>query len=108
MKYNIWNAVAYEICQLLIEHDPEWRKNFIIKKILSHSFLDWVNWRAERAMKTVDHQVKQIHFEWDAENPQQSKPTYIEHQPNDSEAQQLLGGAIEIRSAWSNHERPEF
>lgn len=108
MKYNIWNAVAYEICQLLIEHDPEWRKNFIVKKILSHSFLDWVNWRTERTMKTVDHQVKQIHFEWDAENPQQPKPTYIEHEANDSEAQQLLGGAIEIRSAWSNHERPEF
>lgn len=108
MKYNIWNAVAYEVCQLLIDHDPEWRKNFIVKKILSHSFLDWVNWRTERTMKTVDHQVKQIHFEWDAKNPRQSKPTYIEHEANDSEAQQLLGGAIEIRSAWSNHERPEF
>ena len=108
MKYNIWNAVAYEVCQLLIDHDPEWRKNFIVKKILSHSFLDWVNWRTERTMKNVDHQIKQIHFEWDAENPQQPKPTYIEHKANDSEAQQLLGGAIEIRSAWSNHERPEF
>lgn len=110
VNYNIWNAIAYEICQLLIQHDPEWRKNFIVKKILSHSFLDWVNWRTDKTMKTVDHQVKQIHFELDAQDEinRKNQIIYTEHEPNDSEAQQLLGGAIEIQSAWSNHKRSEY
>ena len=108
MKYNIWNAVAYEICQLLIEHDPKWEKNFIVKKILSHSFWDWIEWKTERSMKGVDHQIRQIHFELDSYYAEQDKPIYKEHKPDGSEAQDLLGGAIEIKSAWSNHEREEF
>jgi hypothetical protein len=108
MKYNIWNAAAYEVCLLLIEHNSKWEQNFIIKKILSHCIWDWVEWKVERSMKEVDHQVKQIKFEMDSYYDQQNQPIVTEYESDGSQAQQLLGGAIEIKSAWSNHERPEF
>lgn len=108
MKYNIWNAAAYEVCLLLIEHDLKWEKNFIVRKILSHCIWDWVEWKVERSMKEVDHQLDQIHFEMDSYYDQQNQPIITEYESDGSQAQQLLGGPIEIKSAWSNHERPEF
>ena len=108
MKYNIWNAAAYEVCLLLIEHNPKWEQNFIVRKIISHCIWDWVEWKVERSMKEVDHQVEQIKFEMDSYYDWLEKPIYREEAPDGSEAQDLLGGAMEIKSAWSNHKREEF
>jgi hypothetical protein len=108
MKYNIWNAAAYEVCLLLIEHNSKWGQNFIVRKILSHCIWDWVEWKVERSMKEVDHQVEQIKIEIDSYYDCLEKPIYRQEAPDGSEAQNLLGGAIEIKSAWSNHKREEF
>lgn len=108
MKYNIWKASSYEVTNLLIDFDTKWEDNFWVKKVREHCFMDWVEWKTERTMKDVDLQIKLFHSEADYQESLKSKPIIIEHEPDGSEAQELLGGAIEIKSAWSAHERDEY
>jgi hypothetical protein len=50
-------------------------------------------------MSEVDAQVEDLHEQWDKEEP---KPVVIHHPPDGSKAQDLLGGAMEIKSPWSD------
>ena len=36
MKYNIWNAVAYEVTVMLINFDARWMNNRIVNLSLIH------------------------------------------------------------------------
>ena len=102
MRYNIWNAVAYEVTNLLINHDNRWHNNSIVKMIRSHCFLDWVEWKTEQTMTEVDQQVVEIQKEWKRiDDYKYVKPIVIEHKPDGSKAQELLGGMLEIRAPWS-------
>lgn len=108
MKYNIWKAISYEITNILIESDVNWELNTIVKKVREHCFMHWVEWKTERTMNEVDHQIKLFHSEADYQDHLNTKRQIIEHEADRSQAQQLLGGAIEIKSPWSNHEREEY
>ena len=119
-KYNLLNAVLYELCRLLVEDKPSRRNNVIVAAILKHCFADWVEWKTEMTMASVDQQVEAIKTQWKVEEnmailqrAQEKYPTakvtlhdpitgaiLIEHPPDGSEAQSLLGGAMEIRSPW--------
>ena len=102
MRYNIWNAVAYEITSLLINHDNRWHNNIIVKMIRSHCFPDWVEWKTEQTMAKVDQQIEEIQEEWKCiDDYKYVKPIIIEHKPDGSKAQELLGGMLEIRAPWS-------
>ena len=57
MNYNIWNAVAYEVTVMLINYDPRWMNNKIVKMIRSYSFDDWIEWKTERSMEDVDAEI---------------------------------------------------
>jgi hypothetical protein len=95
-KYNFWLAVSYEIVKALSEQFPKLKRNKIIILLLDYCKCDWIIWRIETALDAVDKQIDDIHKKW--EEHEKPKFTYIEHQPDGSNAQNLLGGAIEIRS----------
>ena len=121
MKYNLLNALAYEVCCLLIEDKPSRKNNYIISLILKHCREDWVAWVTERTMADVDEQAEEIKKKWQEEEnkaivekfqklyPNAKVTThdantgavFIEHPPDGSKAQDLLGGAMEIKSPWS-------
>lgn len=68
MKYNIWNAIAYEVTVMLINYDPRWMNNKIVKMIRSYSFDDWIEWKTERSMEDVDAEIEALHKLWDRED----------------------------------------
>jgi hypothetical protein len=108
MKYNIWNAVAYEVTNLLIDMDPRWEINKWVKMIRSYCFQDWVEWKTERTMKRVDKQVDDIQQKWEQEDRKTYiDPVVIEHEPDGSKAQELLGGTLQISAPWAKKDSEE-
>jgi hypothetical protein len=97
-KYNFWLAMCYEIIKAVVEHFPSLKTNKIVKLILNYCKHDWILWRIESALDSVDKQVEALHKEWG----KQEKPTreYYELPPDGSKAQQLLGGEMGIRSTY--------
>jgi hypothetical protein len=121
MKYNLLNALLYEICLAIVEYKPELKRNWVIDKILEHCFQDWVAWRTEQTMRDVDQQAEDLKVKWKEEenkliverfqkqypeakvtlHDENTGAVLIEHPPDGSKAQELLGGAMEIKSPWS-------
>jgi hypothetical protein len=97
-QYSILNAVIYELLIELIKIWPKLKLNQWIRAALNWCRADWVKWRTEQTLKDVDRQAQEIVKEWEA----QEKPKYeiIEHKSDGSRAQDLLGGAMEIKSTW--------
>ena len=101
MKYNIWYALSYEITNLLIDVDTRWALNLWVRKIRDYCKPDWVEWKTESTMRNVDFQVETINEEWaKQEDEKYTKPIVIEYEPDGSAAQDLLGGAMEIKAPW--------
>ena len=97
MAYNIWNAIAYEITNLLINHDPRWELNQWVQMIRRHCFPDWVEWKTERTMKNVDRQIAEIQDALQYEHEQKDvNPVIIEHTPDCSRAQDPFVGTLQI------------
>ena len=95
--YNIFNALTYELIMWLCKFYPLKRKPWI-RAILKNCLPDWAAFRAELAAKDIEQQAAEIVKKWAEEEP----PNYevIEQKPDGSKAQDLLGGAMEIRSKW--------
>jgi hypothetical protein len=99
--YNIWNASIYEITNILIDYNRKLELNPWIKAIRLHSFPDWVAWKTERTMGRVDKQIEQLQKEMQIEHDKKYvTPIIREHQPDESKAQQLLGGTLQITAPW--------
>lgn len=95
-NYNFWFAITYEILNDLAGQFKSLRRNKIVKLILAYCKHDWILWKVESTLKDVDKQVEQIQKTWEEQSP--PKYSVIEHKPDGSKAQELLGGAIEIKS----------
>jgi len=95
-KYNFWFAILYEILNDLAQHFSSLKRNKIVKLILSYCKHDWVLWKVESTLLSVDKQTEQIKKQW--ETTELPRYSVVEHEPDGSKAQELLGGAIEIRS----------
>lgn len=97
-SYNIWYALLYELLKSLGEHYNRVRSNQIVKMILRYCHEDWVLWKVENTLRSVDRDIEKIMKDWDEQEP--PKFEVIEHEPDGSKAQELLGGAMEIKSTW--------
>jgi len=77
---------------------PRLRRNPWLGKALEWTRPDWILWRVEQTILDVSKPAEKLVEQWAKEEP----PTYelIEHKADDSKAQELLGGAIEIKSTW--------
>lgn len=99
--YNIWNALAYELTVVLIDYDPRWTNNWLIKLVRSHCLTDWREWKTEQTMKQVDQQIEDLHLAWkQQEQSEFTAPTITELPPDGSRAQELLGGEMRITAPW--------
>ena len=121
MKYSILNAIVYDRLWRLSDSYPSLRSNKLVQMAMTHCFPDWVVWKTEVTMENVDAQTETIKGQWNREAneevrekvsklfPEATVSTHdektgavlIEHPPDGSKAQELLGGDIEIRSPWS-------
>ena len=121
MSYNTLNAIVYDILWRFCDSYPSLRGNKLVQMAMAHCFPDWVLWKTETTMADVDQQTEEIKEQWQKEenekvvekfsniSPDSKVTTHdeitgavlIEHPPDDSKAQELLGGAMEIRSPWS-------
>jgi len=96
--YNIWNALIHELLLACLDIWPRFKLNPWVGKALEWTRPDWVLWRVEQTMLDVSKQAEEIVKQWEKEEP--PKYEYIEHEPDGSKAQDLLGGAMEIKSTW--------
>jgi hypothetical protein len=51
-------------------------------------------------MKSVDLQAESIKAAWQKQDQIQNQPIIIEHRPDQSKAQSLLGGELEIKAPY--------
>ena len=58
-------------------------------------FQDWVDYKTCLTMQDVDRQIEGL-----LEPSGVDKPIIIEHEPDGSKAQELLGGTLEIKAPW--------
>lgn len=101
MKYNIWNAIAYEITNIFIDYDLRWKNHWWVDSLRKNCFLDWVEWKTEQTMKKVDKQIDEIQKSMkEADDLKYVKPVVTEHPPDGSKAQELLGGTLQISAPW--------
>jgi hypothetical protein len=85
----------------MINHDPRWELNQWVRMVRHYCFPDWVEWKTERTMKSVDSQIEEIQEMMAAEDHEKYvKPIVIEHTPDGSKAQDLLGGTLQIKAPW--------
>jgi hypothetical protein len=120
MTYNVLNAIVYDVLWRFCESYPSLRSNTLVKMAMAHCFPDWVLWKTELTMKDVDRQTESLKEEWQKEENEAIREKFqeafpdakvtthneqgavlIEHPPDGSKAQELLGGAMEIKSPWS-------
>lgn len=92
----IWKGLAVEIIRIIWDHGY-YRDNPWLQRIHAYWFDYWVEWKTQTTMSDVDKQVEEIQREWAAGDP---KPVIIEHKPDGSKAQDLLGGTLEIKAPW--------
>jgi hypothetical protein len=124
-NYSVFNAIVYDVLSSLSESYSSLHSNRWVKMIMAHCLPDWVLWKTDNTMKDVDEQTEEIKEQWQREDneaivkkfqdayPEAKVTTYdevtgavfIEHPPDGSVAQKLLGGTIEIRSPWSLPEK---
>ena len=102
LGYNIWYALSYELTNLLIDYDTRWELNPWVLKVRSYCKPDWVEWKTQSTMKSVDLQAESIKAAWQKQDQIQNKPVIIEHRPDRSKAQALLGGELEIKAPYHN------
>ena len=118
--YSRRNVIYYLVCRWLVDRNPSLALHPLIKRILENCFQDWVNWKTQDTMLSVDKQAEDLKKQWQAEDnakvvekAQEMFPeatvslhnetgaVLIEHPPDGSHAQDLLGGAMEIRAPWT-------
>jgi hypothetical protein len=97
-SYNVWYAVTHELLLEAINIWPKLKYNKWITYALSWTKEDWVLWKTEKTMQNVDQQAEELVKSWEKEEAPNYE--YVEHEPDGSKAQDLLGGAMEIKSTW--------
>lgn len=98
--YNKVNALIYELIIFLCRFYPLKQKPWI-RRILDYCCPDWTAFRAEGAMREVDKQIENLHAEWDKQEKEKQKPIYTELPPDESKAQELLGGEMRLSAPWT-------
>lgn len=105
--YNKLNALTYEIIQFLLIFYPKLIFNPWIKRTLEWCRVDWVEFRTQIVMTEVDKQLEDIYDLWEEEEyAKYLNSFYTEEEPDGSEAQNLLGGAMRRTSWWHDKHEP--
>ena len=107
MDYNRTNALIYELITFIARFKPSIKNNPWIKRMLDNCLDDWVEFRTQIVMAEVDNQLEDIYDLWDEEEyAKYLNSFYTEEEPDGSEAQNLLGGAMRRTSWWHGKHEP--
>lgn len=66
MKYNLAKALIFEITEAVMDKDPRWCSNWLIRKTRESFFNDWIDWREEALMKELDLEADKLndYMDW--------------------------------------------
>ena len=107
MEYNKFNALIYELILFIDRFRPGFKNKPWIQKILQNCRDDWAEFRTQIVMDDLDKQVKDIHEAWLEDAYYKYLDSfYTEEEPDGSEAQELLGGAMRRTSWWHGKHEP--
>lgn len=98
--YSIWAALLVHYYKALVEILPAVRFMPGLPGLIDALLPHWLEWRVETTMAEVDQQAAAIADEWQAADLQAQAPIVSEAPPDGSQAQELLGGELRIRSPW--------
>lgn len=96
--YDLVAAIVVDLIRRAWQRWP-WTRAFGQQYHNDH-FNDWVAFSTEATMRDVDGQIEELHRQWAEEEAKSNAPVIIEHEPDGSDAQNLLGGTLEIRAPW--------
>jgi len=102
MNYNRLNALVYEAIQFISRFWPNIKFNPWIKLALENCLADWVEFRTQITLKEIDNDIEELHAEWDREEAEHFEYVFTEEEPDDSEAQRLLGGPMRLSVPWNS------
>ena len=112
MTYNVLNVIAYEVCLWLIGHRQSFRMHPLVKRVMTHCFEDWVNWKTHTVMMDVNEQAEDLKQRWEQEEAEKSVEKFSEIFPHAKVTphEKFPGavliehedGAMEIKSPWSD------
>jgi hypothetical protein len=102
MDYNRLNALIYELILFIDRFKPGFKNKPWIKKILNNCLDDWAEFRTRVTLAELDEEIKELHAAWEREEAEHFEPLFIEEEPDDSEAQRLLGGPIRLSAPWTS------
>ena len=104
MEYNKFNALIYELILFIDRFRPGFKNKPWIQKILQNCRDDWAEFRTQIVMADLDKQVKDIHEAWLEDAYYKYLDSfYTEEEPDDSEAQRLLGGPMRLSAPWTSY-----
>jgi len=104
MEYNKFNALIYELILFIDRFRPGFKNKPWIQKILQNCRDDWAEFRTQIVIADLDKQIKDIHEAWLEDAYYKYLDSfYTEEEPDDSEAQRLLGGPIRLSAPWTSY-----
>lgn len=101
-RYRLWAAVAYELLRFFCDYQPKYWHHPVVKLLMDSWRPDWVEWKTGATMEDVDHQINELHQQWDAVEQVEQAPIITEKPPDGSNAQELLGREMRIRAPWTS------
>jgi len=104
MEYNKFNALIYELILFIDRFRPGFKNKPWIQKILQNCRDDWAEFRTQIVIADLDKQIKDIHEAWLEDAYYKYLDSfYTEEEPDDSEAQRLLGGPMRLSAPWTSY-----
>ena len=100
MSYSRINAFYYQLTEFVERFKPGFINQAWVKKVRDNCRPDWAEWRTHLVMINLEDQVEELHELWSIEEFEKNLPIYSEKAPDGSEAQELLGGSMRIKSSW--------
>lgn len=101
MNYNKLNALVYEAIQFISRFWPNIKFNPWVKLALENCLDDWVEFRTQITLEELDNDIEELHAQWDREEAEHFEYIFTEEEADDSEAQRLLGGPMQLSATWN-------
>jgi hypothetical protein len=104
-NYNKLNALIYELIIFFEKFFPDLIKVKWIRQIKLNCRDDWAEFRTIVAMIELEKEIEKIHEVWKISEEEKQKPIFSELPPDNSKAQELLGGEIRLSAPWMRDKR---
>lgn len=104
MPYNRFNAFVYQLIEFIERFNPGFIHKPWISKIRLNCRDDWSEFRTQITMKELDADIDELMVEMFMESIERKNYIYKEEPSDGSEAQELLGGPMQIKAPWTEED----